>query len=85
MFVFKVILPYLIEKLRDFMQMNDWAKRPESDSTLKDRLKFLFYRLVDKLTQLYKLLSLLHLLWFFSKGKRRSLIELLLGIRLTST
>lgn len=82
--ILTVFLPYLTTKLSDMISRNNWSDRRNwrAGAPLKDRLKYVFAKLLTILNNLFKVASLVNLLLFFVTHSKRSVPERLLGINL---
>ena len=80
----KVFIPYLYERLRDYIERNDWSKTSNKRGTLRAKLKFwcaFMLRFIGKLQQVGELINFLG----FMNGRgfaRRSLTEALIRVDL---
>ena len=80
----KVFVPYLYEKLRDYIERNDWSKLSNKKGNLRAKLRFwcaFMVKFVGKLCQVGELINFLG----FMNGRsfaRRSLSEAFLKVNL---
>lgn len=84
--IFTVFLPYLVSKLKDIVERNNWNNPRHAfnkkNVPLEKRLKYLIARLLHYALNLFSVASFINLILFFLSHKRRSLAERVLKVDL---
>lgn len=81
--VLTVFLPYGAAKLNDIISSGNWTDpRVLRNGTFTQKLKYVLAKLVQCVSNMFKVASLVNLIMFFLTHSKRSLAERLLGISL---
>lgn len=79
--VFTVLLPYGVGKINEYMQNHNWSdpKNMKSEN-LKDKLKYMIYKVIHLMQNIYKICSFLNFLKFMITSSKRNVAERILGV-----
>jgi len=78
--VLTVILPYLVSKINEYFQRNNWTDRSNLRKNAFDKLKYFITKLFSMMNGIFKMATLINFLMFFLSHKKRNVAERLLNI-----